>query len=244
MWSRSKASRKRCAKSLGEAFVHEGGVQCGFCIPGIVVRASSMMRARTCTGIAKLSSKALDGHLCRCTGYARILDAIQTAGEAWKNGRERFRCQRSHGGIPILAKIRPDRNPDSHTQARQRHGKSNGIRNRRFASRYRGIRAGAGRAAVRRRHARAGHAARRSGAERASASQGATRSIRSEALAMPGVVRIFTAADVPGQRGTGLTIIRICRSLWRSAKPPAASAIFWPWWWRIRRSMRARRRTK
>ena len=30
--------------------------------------------------------KALPGHLCRCTGYARIVDAIQTAGEAWENG--------------------------------------------------------------------------------------------------------------------------------------------------------------
>ena len=36
--------RKTCGKCLGEAFVHEGGVQCGFCIPGIVVRASSMLR--------------------------------------------------------------------------------------------------------------------------------------------------------------------------------------------------------
>src|SRR5579863_7991645 len=67
---------------LGEAFVHEGAVQCGFCIPGIVVRASSLLkngRASDRNAVAK----ALDGHLCRCTGYARILDAVQTAGEAW-----------------------------------------------------------------------------------------------------------------------------------------------------------------
>src|ERR1700680_4515131 len=70
---------------LGEAFVLEGGVQCGFCIPGIVVRASSMLQ-QGCTGDREVVEQGLTGHLCRCTGYARIVDAIQTAGEAWKNG--------------------------------------------------------------------------------------------------------------------------------------------------------------
>src|ERR1700726_2306536 len=70
---------------LGEAFVLEGGVQCGFCIPGIVVRASSLLRQGG-TGDREAVARALSGHLCRCTGYARIIDAIQTAGEAWENG--------------------------------------------------------------------------------------------------------------------------------------------------------------
>src|SRR5947208_2030281 len=66
---------------LGEAFVLEGGVQCGFCIPGIVIRAASLMR-RGVTSDRRAVAKSLDGHLCRCTGYGRIIDAIQTAGEA------------------------------------------------------------------------------------------------------------------------------------------------------------------
>src|SRR5260370_9959086 len=70
----------------GEAFVLEGGVQCGLCIPGIVMRASFLIRQGR-TGDRAVIAKALDGHLCRCTGYARIIDAIQTAGEAWNNGR-------------------------------------------------------------------------------------------------------------------------------------------------------------
>src|SRR6266849_1998015 len=70
---------------LGEAFVLEGGVQCGFCIPGIVVRAASLMRQGV-TGDRHAVAKALDGHLCRCTGYGRIIDAIQTAGDACRNG--------------------------------------------------------------------------------------------------------------------------------------------------------------
>src|SRR6267143_3769454 len=70
---------------LGEAFVLEGGVQCGFCIPGIVIRAASLMRQGV-TDERQAVAKALDGHLCRCTGYGRIIDAIQTAGEAAGNG--------------------------------------------------------------------------------------------------------------------------------------------------------------
>src|SRR6185295_16068356 len=70
---------------LGEAFVLDGGVQCGFCIPGIVVRAASLMRQGV-TDDRHVVAKALDGHLCRCTGYGRIIDAIQTAGEACRNG--------------------------------------------------------------------------------------------------------------------------------------------------------------
>src|SRR6266496_4192856 len=69
---------------LSDAFVLEGGVQCGFCIPGILVRAASLIE-RDRTDDRGAVAKALDGHLCRCTGYGRILDSIQTAGEASKN---------------------------------------------------------------------------------------------------------------------------------------------------------------
>src|SRR6187549_4043958 len=68
-------------KRMSDAFVLEGGVQCGFCIPGIVVRASSLVQQGKSSDRAVVA-KALDGHLCRCTGYGRILDSIQTAGEA------------------------------------------------------------------------------------------------------------------------------------------------------------------
>ena len=88
---RNRHARRRpeeMRKSLGEAFVHEGGVQCGFCIPGIVVRASSLVRARADGRSRRSREGARPVTSCRCTGYARILDAIQTAGEAWKNGRQ------------------------------------------------------------------------------------------------------------------------------------------------------------
>ncbi len=79
-------------KALGDAFIHEGGVQCGFCIPGILVRASSLIRQGV-TGDRDAVAQALSGHLCRCTGYARIIDGIQSAGEAWKNGGNLPQCE-------------------------------------------------------------------------------------------------------------------------------------------------------
>ncbi len=65
---------------LADAFVREGAVQCGFCTPGIVVRAASLLdRGRAADRAAV--TRALGAHLCRCTGYLRIADAIQSAGE-------------------------------------------------------------------------------------------------------------------------------------------------------------------
>ncbi len=72
-------------QTLAQAFVREGGVQCGFCTPGIAVRASSLLERHQATDPDRVK-KALRGHLCRCTGYHRIVDAVQTAGEAWESG--------------------------------------------------------------------------------------------------------------------------------------------------------------
>ena len=69
---------------IARAFVQEGGLQCGYCTPGLAVRACSLMEHQ---GVEDRDavSRAISGHLCRCTGYTRIVDAIRTAGEAWKN---------------------------------------------------------------------------------------------------------------------------------------------------------------
>jgi selenium-dependent xanthine dehydrogenase len=70
---------------LAEAFVREGGLQCGFCTPGIAARAVSLLDRGRGDDEEQIA-KALSGHLCRCTGYGRIVDAILTAGEAWQSG--------------------------------------------------------------------------------------------------------------------------------------------------------------
>ncbi len=72
-------------QTLAQAFVREGGVQCGFCTPGIAVRAASLIERGQATDPDRVK-KALRGHLCRCTGYHRIVDAVHRAGEAWELG--------------------------------------------------------------------------------------------------------------------------------------------------------------
>src|ERR1700676_2946393 len=111
---------------LGEAFILEGGVQCGFCIPGIVVRASSMLR-QGCTDDREAVKQGLVGHLCRCTGYARIVDAIQTAGDAWKNGRHLPRNE-PRRRFYFCEDFGLSRNPD-YAKSKNGNGNGNGKRN-------------------------------------------------------------------------------------------------------------------
>jgi aerobic carbon-monoxide dehydrogenase small subunit len=61
-----------------EAFVETGAVQCGFCTPGLVVATVDLL-ARTPQPSDDEIREALSGNLCRCTGYAKILDAVRLA---------------------------------------------------------------------------------------------------------------------------------------------------------------------
>ena len=63
---------------LQEAFVAAGAVQCGFCTPGLVVAAAALL-GRTGDPSDDEVREALSGNLCRCTGYAKILEAVRTA---------------------------------------------------------------------------------------------------------------------------------------------------------------------
>ena len=61
-----------------EAFADAGAVQCGFCTPGLVVAAADLLR-RTPEPSEDEIREALAGNLCRCTGYQKIIDAVQLA---------------------------------------------------------------------------------------------------------------------------------------------------------------------
>jgi carbon-monoxide dehydrogenase small subunit len=63
-----------------QAFVESGAVQCGFCTPGLVVAAHDLLR-RTPQPTTVEIREALAGNICRCTGYAKILDAVHLAAE-------------------------------------------------------------------------------------------------------------------------------------------------------------------
>src|ERR1700722_14037441 len=60
------------------AFVAAAGLQCGFCIPGIVMRGKAILDKNPSPSRREIA-KLLDVHLCRCTGYTKILDAIELA---------------------------------------------------------------------------------------------------------------------------------------------------------------------
>ena len=61
-----------------QAFVDAGAVQCGFCTPGLVVATAALLE-RTPSPSEYEIREALSGNLCRCTGYAKIFDAVRLA---------------------------------------------------------------------------------------------------------------------------------------------------------------------
>ena len=65
---------------MQEAFVETGAVQCGFCTPGLVVAATELVRRNPEPSDDQIR-EALSGNLCRCTGYAKIFDAVRLVAE-------------------------------------------------------------------------------------------------------------------------------------------------------------------
>jgi carbon-monoxide dehydrogenase small subunit len=63
-----------------QAFVEAGAVQCGFCTPGLVVATAALLE-RIPEPSEDEIREALSGNLCRCTGYAKIFDAVRLAAE-------------------------------------------------------------------------------------------------------------------------------------------------------------------
>ena len=154
-----------------DAFVAATGLQCGFCTPGIVLRTKWLTdkdRPLTRAEIAR----ALDGHLCRCTGYEKIVDAVLLIHAA------------KHSGGTIPAKI-VDGGVGKSLQRYQ--GAELALGARPFVADIDapGLLHGA---VVLAAHARAL----------------VKRIDTSKALALPGVVKVATAADVPGDRWVGL----------------------------------------
>jgi xanthine dehydrogenase molybdenum-binding subunit len=66
---------------FARSFTLTGGVQCGFCIPGIVVRAKHLIRKNPLPSRDEIAN-SLNNHICRCTGFVKIVDAIEMASQA------------------------------------------------------------------------------------------------------------------------------------------------------------------
>ena len=159
-------------KTLARAFVANGAVQCGYCTPGMLTRAKILLEADPDPD-REAVIKALKGHLCRCTGYVKIVDAVLAAAKALREHREIAWTtetgighsapkydgyQRALGESPFIGDMTED-----------------------------GMLYGA---------------LTFSAHPRALVKDIDTRS----AQAMPGVVRVFTASDIPGRRLMGIIV--------------------------------------
>jgi carbon-monoxide dehydrogenase small subunit len=68
---------------IQEAFIEAGAIQCGFCTPGVVMSAKSMLMRNECPTQEEVKEE-LSGHFCRCTGYLQFYDAVRIASEKIK----------------------------------------------------------------------------------------------------------------------------------------------------------------
>ena len=73
------------ADALRAAFVEHGAVQCGYCTPGMVMQASHLLASHPHADDEAIK-RGIEGNLCRCTGYKKIVDAIASVGSADKQG--------------------------------------------------------------------------------------------------------------------------------------------------------------
>ena len=101
------------------AFAASGALQCGFCTPGIVMRTKSLIDKKGSSLTREEASRHLGGNLCRCTGYTKILDAVEalasgnipvmvTPGGIGSRGAKYESCQLAIGMRPYIDDMNPD----------------------------------------------------------------------------------------------------------------------------------------
>jgi carbon-monoxide dehydrogenase small subunit len=66
---------------IQQTFVDHGAVQCGFCTPGMIVTAKELLTKQKRPSVAQIK-EAISGNFCRCTGYTKIVEAIEAASKS------------------------------------------------------------------------------------------------------------------------------------------------------------------
>lgn len=70
---------------LQEAFINHGGMQCGFCTPGMIMSAKALLNSNPNPSEEEIR-EAIAGNFCRCTGYTKIIESISAAAGSMKGG--------------------------------------------------------------------------------------------------------------------------------------------------------------
>lgn len=70
---------------LQQAFIEKGAVQCGFCIPGMIMSSKKLLDDNINPSEEEIK-RGLSGNICRCTGYVKIIDAVKVAAHKIKSG--------------------------------------------------------------------------------------------------------------------------------------------------------------
>jgi xanthine dehydrogenase molybdenum-binding subunit len=164
---------------LQEAFVSEGAVQCGFCTPGMILSAKSLLDRNPEPDVQAIE-EALSGNLCRCTGYGKILKAVQKAAAAGSSGAGELHANGRFGmsreGLQVVGRSIPKVDGPELVSGRAKF-----TGDLKFPGMLYGV------------------------ARRAGIPAGRIHSIDgSGALTVPGVKAVLTAADIPGPNIIGI----------------------------------------
>ncbi|MDH3269306.1 MAG: molybdopterin-dependent oxidoreductase, partial [Ignavibacteria bacterium] len=94
---------------IQQAFVEKGAIQCGFCTPGMILRTKALLDENSNPSKEEIK-KELSGNLCRCTGYTKILEAVETS-KAYLKGEEpgkiEYQPQKSVMNLSVIGKRLP-----------------------------------------------------------------------------------------------------------------------------------------
>jgi aerobic carbon-monoxide dehydrogenase small subunit len=71
---------------IQEAFLEAGGMQCGFCTPGMILSAKVLLDANNSPTDEEIR-KGLEGNFCRCTGYTKIIESVKVAAQLIRKGK-------------------------------------------------------------------------------------------------------------------------------------------------------------
>jgi len=94
---------------IQQAFVEKGAIQCGYCTPGMIMRVKAMFDENPDPSREEVK-KAISGNLCRCTGYTKIIEAVETAQEYFKGKKPEeieFQLQKSAVDLSVVGRRLP-----------------------------------------------------------------------------------------------------------------------------------------